>query len=324
MADENFDVETDDDKIAENANAAKAEKAAAEDISFEVEDDTPAQDRGRKAAPPPDEVSDDELASYDEKVQTRIKKFTRGYHDERRAKEAALRERKAAEDFARQVYEENKQLQEKLAAGSQQYIDQSKSVAETELAQAKRKYRDAYDSGDADELVAAQEDIAKATLKIDKISGMRPLQVKETQVQRQHTPVVDEKAENWKAKNDWFGSNRKMSAFALALHEELVTEKGIEPTSDRYYQEIDEAMRETFPSYFGSHEGAASKNAPEPADEDTSTRRATKPAAVVAPATRSTSPTKIKLTQSEVNVARQLNIPLELYAKQVAKLRNGA
>jgi len=104
----------------EAKETAKQQTAADNDFEVEIEDDTPAKDRGRPVMTQPvDEVTDEELASYDEKVQKRIKKFTRGYHDERRAKEEAIREREAAETFARQVYEENKRLQEQLANGSQ-------------------------------------------------------------------------------------------------------------------------------------------------------------------------------------------------------------
>jgi len=104
-----------------------------------------------------------------------------------------------------------------------------------------------------------------------------------------------------------------------------VEEKGISPNSDKYYQTIDRTMRQKFPEAFGSNEDeTTSQNVSEPADEDETPRRATKPAAVVAPATRSTPPTRMKLKQSEVAIAKRLGIPLELYAKKVAELRNGA
>ena len=122
-------------------------------LEIEVEDDTPVEDRGRKPMKEPvDDPTDDELASYDEKVQQRIKKFTRGYHDERRAKEEALREREAAETFARKVLEENKRLQQQLAVGSKELIETSKSAAEAELVAAKERSKKAYESADTDEL----------------------------------------------------------------------------------------------------------------------------------------------------------------------------
>ena len=302
-------------------------KPAEDEVTFEIEDDTPPEDRNRKASEPPEEVTDDELASYDEKVQKRIKKFTRGYHDERRAKESALREREAAESIARQLYEENRALQQKLASGSEEYIVQAKRVAETEMEAAERKYREAYESADSDALIAAQKEISKATLRLDRASQMKPLQVQEKEVQ---IPAqrVDTRAEEWKAQNQWFGKNRSMSAFALGLHAELVEERGINPNSDKYYQEIDRTMRKKFPEAFqdsGSDEdGSTSETDLEPAYEEIPQRRATKPAAVVAPATRSTPPNRIRLKQSEVAIAKRLGIPLELYAKKVAELKNGA
>jgi hypothetical protein len=311
------------DEVDEKSKA----KPADDEVSFEIEDDTPPEDRNRKPSEPPDEVTDDELASYDEKVQKRIKKFTRGYHDERRAKESALREREAAETLARQLYEENRALQHKLASGSQEYIEQAKKVAETEMEAAERKYREAYEAGDSEALVAAQKEISKATLRLDRASQMKPLQVQEKEVQ---IPAqrVDSRAEEWKAQNQWFGKNRAMSAYALGLHAELVEERGINPNSDKYYQEIDRTMRKKFPEAFESfgsdEDGSTSETDLEPADEEIPQRRATKPAAVVAPATRSTPPNRIRLKQSEVAIAKRLGIPLELYAKKVAELKNGA
>lgn len=310
-----------DETVSEEQNAEE------EEFSFEVEDDTPEEDRGRKASDPPEEVTEEELSSYDEKVQKRIKKFTRGYHDERRAKETALRERQAAEEYAKQLFEENKKLQEKLASGSQEYIDQAKQVAESELEAAKRAYRAAYDDGDADAIVAAQEQIARATLKIDKAATLKPLQVEEKELQiRQQPQTVDQRAEKWRSQNGWFGQNRRMTAFALGLHSELVEDRGLDPSSDRYYQEIDKTMRKTFPDYFGSDEAsdAPQTQASEPAQEDEPPRRASKPAPVVAPATRSTPPKQVRLTASQVAIAKRIGVPLELYAKQVANLRNGA
>jgi hypothetical protein len=323
------DYEGDDYKFPDEVDEPKAEEKESEeeDFSFEVEDDTPEQDRGRKTAEPPEEVTEEELASYDEKVQKRIKKFTRGYHDERRAKEAALRERQAAEEYAKQLFEENRKLQERLASGSQEYISQAKQVAESELAAAKRAYREAYDDGDTDAIVAAQEQIARATLKFDKVAELKPLQVEEKELQiRQQPQTVDRRAENWRSQNGWFGQNRRMTAFALGLHSELVEDRGIDPSSDRYYQEIDKTMRRTFPDYFGSDEDrdAPQNQASEPAQEDEPPRRASKPATVVAPATRSTSPNKVRLTASQIAIAKRIGVPLELYAKQVANLRNGA
>ena len=296
-----------------------------DDFDIEIEDDTPEEDRKKTAAPPPEEVTDDELATYDEKVQKRIKRFTRGYHDERRAKEAALRERSAAEDFARNILEENKRLQKQVASGSEVYIAQSKTAAVNELESAERSYREAYENGDADAIVASQRRIAQATLRLDKASNMRPLQVKENELQIPQRPEVDERAEKWRRKNEWFGKNRAMTAFALGLHSELVEDRGINPTSDAYYRSIDSTIRKKFPEQFGSDEDddAPPQEASEPAYEEDSPRRATKPSTVVASASRSTPPNRIRLKASEASIARRLGVSYEDYARQVAKLKRG-
>lgn len=317
---------TDDEYVFPDEEAKKVEALEDDELEIEIEDDTPKADRGRSIAEPPAEVTDDELNEYDEKVQKRLKKFTRGYHDERRAKETAFRERQAAEDFGKQMFEENKRLQEQLATGSQAYISQSKEAAESALQVARKKYRDAFEAGDADQAVTAQEEISRAMMNFDRATNMRPIEVQERQmpVSAPPQPVVDSRSEEWQNDNEWFGKNRSMTAFALGLHAELVEEQGVDPSTDEYYDAIDKTMRDKFPEQFGSKEVTRTPpQSSDPAEEETP-RRAQKPAAVVAPATRSTPPNRIRLKKSEVDVARRLGVPIELYAKQVAKLKNGA
>lgn len=291
-------------------------EAVENELQVDIEDDTPAEDRGRKPmAAPPEDPTDDELASYDEKVQARIKKFTRGYHDERRAKEEALRERLAAEEYARKVLEENKRLQKQLAEGSQVYIEQSKTTAELQLAEAKKRYKEAYEAGDADLMAEAQAELTKAALRLDKVQGMQPLQIEESVVQQTtgtNAPQMSSRDQQWLEKNTWFGPDPEMTASALGLHQKLERQYGANFVgSEEYYKTVDATMRKRFPEYFGSKE--------EPAQEETP-RRATKPSTVVAPAARSTPPNRIKLKASEAAIARRLGVPLEQYAKQVALL----
>jgi hypothetical protein len=292
-------------------------------IELEIEDDTPPEDRGRKSAPAPKEPTDDELSSYSEEVQQRIKKFTRGYHDERRAKEAAERERVAAEDFARKVYEENRRLKEQLKSGSEVFIETTKTAAQTELDVAKKKLKDAFEAGDADALVSAQEDVSKATLKIDKAQTMRPVELEQEQEFKPKQAPVDGKTKRWVDKNsDWFGVDDEMTMLAMGLDKKLQKKYGADHIgSDEYFQEIDQTMRKRFPDYFRSHEDDddPSKNSSDPA-EDESPRRASKPSTPVAPATRSTPPNRVKLKASQVALARKLGITPEQYAKQVALL----
>jgi len=307
---------------------AKAAKKEEDKFELEIEDDTPPEDRGRKPAPPPEDPTDDELASYDEKVQSRIKKFTRGYHDERRAKEQAQREREAAEEFARQVFEENKRLQQQLSHGSKAFIETSKSAAEVELESAQKKYKDAYDAGNSDELVAAQTAIAKATLKLDKAEGMKPIEVEERQFQAAAPaqPKVSPRTQKWLQTNsDWFGVDDEMTMAAMGLDKRLQREYGAEfiGTED-YFRTVDRTMRKRFPEHFRSNEDDDDpQNSSEPAAEEEPQRRATRSASPVAPATRSTPPNRVKLKQSQVALARKLGITPEQYAKQVALLNRG-
>jgi hypothetical protein len=293
------------------------------EVEIEIEDDTPEQDRGRKAAPPPEDPTDDELNSYDEKVQQRIKKFTRGYHDERRAKESALREREAAENFARQVLDENKRLKGQLEAGSKVLIEQTKSSANVELEAAKKRLKDAFESGDSDALVEAQEQVARATLRIDKTENMRPIVSEETEF-KPAAKELPQKTKSWVQSNkDWFGVDEEMTMAAMGIDKKLQRQYGADYIgTDDYFEAVDQTMRKRFPEYFESqsHEDdAPPKKASEPADEEEPPRRASK-STVVAPASRSTPPTRVKLKSSEAALARRLGVPLEVYAKEVAKL----
>lgn len=306
------------DEIVDKNVLANAE----EDLQIEIEDDTPAPDRDKKPmAEPPEDVTEDELSQYDEKVQKRLKKFTKGYHDERRAKEEALRERQAAEEFAKQVYEENQRLQQQLSEGSKMFIEQGQSAAQMALEAAEKAYKEAYESGDTDALLDAQKKITNATLRLDKAQNLKPIEIVEKPSYSAPKPVVtDARAEQWKDENPWYGDESKpehtiMSATALGVHTALLRQYGQGYIgSDDYYEKIDSRMRASFPEYFGSTNQ-------EPDEERAAPARA-KPANVVAPATRSTSPKKVKLSSSQVAIAKRLGVPLELYAKKVAEQEN--
>ena len=303
-------------------------KTEEDKFEVEIEDDTPPEDRGRKPMKEPvEDPTEDELASYDEKVQARIKKFTRGYHDERRAKEQAERERLAAEDFARQVFEENQRLKQTLNVGSQAFIETSKSAAQIELDVAKKKLKEAFEAGDSDALAAAQEELSKATMKIDRAQQMAPVRVEPEQfpVLRQPMPQPVEltpRTKKWVDRNsDWFGVDDEMTMLAMGLDKKLQREYGADYIgTEDYFKEIDRAMKKRFPDYFRSHEDDddPSQNSSDPA-EDGSPRRASR-STPVAPATRSTPPNRVKLKASQVALARKLGITPEQYAKQVALL----
>ena len=327
------DFEFPDEKEAKGKPEVPEDEDGGFDI--EIEDDTPPEDRGRKPMKTKvEDVTDDELSEYDERVQARIKKLGKGYHDERRAKEEALREREAAEKLAKQLWEQNRKLQEQVSLGSKAYIEQSKSSAEMEFENAKKRYKEAYESGDADAVVEAQAEVAKATLNLDKVQNMKPLQVEENDVQipqrSTNQPALTPKDQSWMQTNTWFGTDSEMTASALGLHQKLAKEYGASFVgTDEYYRRVDATMRRRFPEYFSDEDSqsqeddAPSKKASDPAYEDEPPRRATKPATVVAPASRSTPPNRVKLKASEAAIARRLGVPIELYAKQVAQLKRG-
>jgi len=291
----------------------EVEVEAKEEVEIEVVDDTPKKDRKRKASEPPEDVTDEELENYSEKVRKRIQHFSKGYHDERRAKESAERERKELERYAKQLADENKELQNAKTKSQQALLEQSKKQAEKDVNVAKYAYKRAYDAGDSDKVLDAQEKLTDAKLKLNKLKEVDiPLQEEETPVQsEQRAAQPDEKASNWAQENTWFGSDEEMTAYAMGVHNKIVRE-GVDPSSDEYYEKINSRMQSTFSDYFGE-DGQTE-------EQETKKRKSN----VVAPATRSTSPKKVTLTRTQVAIAKKLGVPLELYAKKVAEeMRKG-
>ena len=300
-------------------DGAEDTKIEAGEVEIEVEDDTPPEDRGRKPSEPPAEVTTDELENYSDKVKKRIQHFSKGYHDERRAKEQALREREAVEAYAKQLVEENNRLKNDSVKNKNALIESAKRQVEAELQTAKRMYKEAYESGETDAIIQAQEALNTAQIRTDRVNNFKPveqeaekpLQSNTSEVQPQVSEpqpevVRDEKAEAWRDDNPWFGSDDEMTAFALGYHSKLVKE-GVDPQSDDYYEKINSRMRNVFPDQFDDG-----------IDEPEEPKK--KSSNVVAPATRSTSPNKVRLTQSQIAIAKRLNVPLDVYAKQVAQL----
>lgn len=303
----------------------KQEKVKNEDdFEIELEDDTPPADRGREPLPKTvvEEIEQDDLEDYSDKVKTRLKQMKKVWHDERREKEAATREREEAIMAATRLLEENRALKSRVNNGEQTIIDTYKESAERELEAAKREYRDAYDAGDSEKLADAQEQIMSAKIKLDKaINASRvkkeqnTLQSKETAVQipqgQQQTPVRDPKAVAWQDRNEWFGQDDEMTSLALGLHEKLVKENGLAyATTDEYYKRIDQTMRKRFPEQFEEDERNVEVERPQ----------RTKPSTVVAPATRSTASRKIKLTTSQLQIAKKFGLTPEQYAREILKM----
>ena len=279
-----------------------------DELEIEVVDDVPKSDRKRKPSAPPTEVTDEELEDYSEKVRNRIKHFSKGYHDERRAKEQATRERQELENYAKTLVEENNQLKGTVDKNQAALLEQAKKTAAGEMLIAKRQYKQAYEAGDADKVLEAQEKLTTANIKADKLKNFAPpaLQTDNNDVQipqEAQAPVADERATSWAKENTWIGSDKEMTGYAMGLHEKLVSE-GVNPSSDKYYETINSRMQSLFPNSF------------EEVEEETKSKRQPN---VVAPASRSASPKKVTLTSTQVAIAKRLGVPLELYAKKVAE-----
>jgi len=288
------------------AEAAAESNDDSREVEVEVVDDTPKADRNRKASEPPEDVTDDELEDYSDKVRKRIQHFSKGYHDERRAKEEAHRQSQELERVTQQLMEENKKLKGNVNKNQAALLDQAKKNASIESDNAKRAYKEAYESGDSDAVLDAQDKLTNAKLKSERLANFKlpPLQETETPVPEEVGQIapavqVDERAADWQKTNSWFGDDDEMTSLALGLHNKLV-KQGVSPQSDEYYESIDTRMRQVFPDNF----------------EDAEPKR--KKTQVVAPATRSTAPRKVTLTRTQVQIAKRLGLTPEQYAKQVA------
>jgi hypothetical protein len=291
-----------------------------DDFEVEIEDDTPPEDRNKTPSDPEfvESLERDELDEYSAEAKKKIAGFRKIYHDERRLKDAAERERQEAIDIAKKLYEENKALKGKVNSTEAVAVDSFKTSAEQELTMAKKEYRDAYEAGDGDKLVEAQDKMTAAKIKLDRVfdasqnlNQRRALQERENDVQIQQQPVQqpirDTKAQSWQEKNSWFGQDDEMTSLALGLHEKLVKQNGMAyATTDEYYKRIDETMRKRFPENF------------EDVDDEKPQSRS-KPSTVVASASRSTSSKKVRLTTSQQAIAKKLGLTNEQYARELVK-----
>jgi hypothetical protein len=304
------DYEKDEFKFPDEIEMGKGDDV---NIEIEVEDDTPEQDRGREPMPKEvvEELEQDELEEYSDKVKVRLKQMKKVWHDERRAKESAYREQQEAVEYARKVSEENKRLRAQYSNGEQQFMATAQHSATLELNAAKQAYKDAYDSGDTDALIEAQEKLNNASFQLNQIKNYRPTPLQEDNFavqQHQEQPVSrpDNRALSWQERNPWFGQDEEMTAAALGLHEKL-KRNGVVVGSDEYYATLDKTMRKRFSENF---EGS-----------ETETRNSrTRSGTVVASAARSTSPNKVRLKASQIQLAKKLGLTPEQYAREAIKL----
>ena len=313
MAGENDEFKFPDEVEVEGKNTDNETE-----IEIEIVDDTPERDRGRK--PLDREVADptdEEIESYSDKVKSRIKELTHARHDERRKAESLSRERQELERLAQQLIDENKSLKQRYNAGQEVYATTAKEKAEADLGFARKALKDAHEAFDTDAIVAAQEQLAEAKMRSESMKNFKPTPLQEdgyelkTQQNTQQAAKPDEKSLRWQAKNQWFGQDgfEEYTSYALGLHQKLVT-GGTDPRSDDYYDHIDGRMKSKFPELFGND------------DKPKSGEVQKKPTTVVAPASRSTASGKIRLTATQVALAKKFNLTPQQYAAQVAKLEN--
>ncbi len=286
------------------------------DIELEIEDDTPEEDRGRQPLPLSlkEELEKDDLESYDDEVKQKLKQMRKVYHDERREKEQAFREQQEAIRLAQSLVEENKRIRSILQTGSQEYASTLQNAARLELEAARRAYKEAYDSGDSDQIMEAQEKLTDAGMRLKQAENFKMPALQQQEYVVQNTPSEPErpanpKLEAWQERNPWYGVDDEMTAAALGLHEKLKKSGDVQIGSDEYYAILDKTIRRRFPEQFEEETGSKAK-----------AESRTKPSTVVAPAMRSTAPQRIKLKASQVALAKKLGLTPEQYALELRKL----
>ena len=260
--------------------------------------------------------TEDEIAGYSAGVQKRIKKMTFDIKEAERHKAEAIKVREEAVNYAKTIHEENERLKKTLEQGEGVIVDQAKRRIVADKERARAAYKEAYDLGDSDAMIAANEKLNAINNEEYRVARMKPQQRPTSEFKLQQTQEVaqepDQRTKEWSARNEWFGPDKRMTGFAFGVHEELVT-SGVAAGSDDYYEKIDEAMRSAFPSKFNAGENK----------RDVVTSRKT--GNVVAPANRSTNKSRtVTLSPSQASLAKRLGLSNEQYAAQALKeSRNG-
>ncbi len=296
-------------------------------IEVEVVDDRPLEDRK------PPKKEDSEVNDLSENANKRIKKLKYDYHEERREKEKAERLRDEAVNYAKRASTENERLNKLLGTGQQELVKQAKQKAEFAKQAATQHYKKAYEDGDAEAIAKAQQILTEATLasqqaqylpqqlanqvlREEQQQAQQQVQQQPVQQQPVEVPQPDEKAVAWQQNNEWFGADEEMTNFAYGVHTKLIKEN-VDPTSKEYYDRVDQRMREVFPQEFETEDSY--KEVADPVES----RKSQTPPSVVAPATRNNGarPSKVKLTATQVSLARKLGITPEQYAAELIKER---
>jgi hypothetical protein len=315
------EMQTEEFKFPDEQEVEDQGKPVEDNLEIEIEDDTPEEDRNRtpiaaekvKAL----EVEVDDLDKYSKEAKDKLIRMKRVWNDERRRADSAERERQEALDAANRLLAENRKFKELVTKNQQERHTAVTQSTELKLSAAKKAYKEAYDAGDSDALADAQQAITQATLELENAKNFTPAPLQEekfeVQTQQQYQqPPTDAKLNNWQRQNPWFGQDEEMTAAALGLHEKL-KRQGAVIGSDEYYATLDQTMRKRFPENFDDQE-------PEVEVEPKEDVQKAKPSTVVAPATRSTAPKKIRLKTSQVAIAKKLGLTPEQYVRELLKL----
>ena len=311
------------------------------DVEVQVVDDRPVEDQvgPRDEARLPADADAEEIENVGGRAGKRIQQLKYEFHEERRNKEAAVRMQEEAVRYAQQVDSQNRDLRGVLERGEKVLLSEIHSRTDSQLSAAKEKYKKAYESGDSDEIVDAQEQLNRTVIEAQQASQYTPVvedqnrQAMEQQAymqqvamqrraqmqqaqQMQHAQRAqlaqrqaqeDPNLKDWMSNNRWFGEDTEKTQFAMGVHENLVSKEGLDPRSNEYYSRIDERMREVFPGTFsdqGSGDPAVGRGM----------------TTVVAPARRGGAPPRrVQLTSTQVSLAKRLGITPEQYAKQLTK-----
>jgi hypothetical protein len=319
------EMQTEEFKFPDETEAEVTEdkgKPVEADLEIEIEDDTPEEDRGRTPTTPEKvkalEVEVDDLDKYSKEAKDKLIRMKRVWNDERRRADSAERERQEAINAANSLLAENRKFKELVNRNQQARHTAVTESTELKLSAAKKAYKEAYDAGDSDALADAQQAITQATLELQNAKNFAPTPLQEdnfevqTNQQYQPQPPTDAKLNTWQRQNPWFGQDEEMTAAALGLHEKL-KRQGAAIGSDEYYATLDRTMRKRFPESFDDLE-------PEVEVEHKEDTPRAKPSTVVAPATRSTAPKKIRLKTSQVAIAKKLGLTPEQYVRELLKL----
>ena len=282
--------------------------ASVDDIEVSILDDRPEEDQVE--ARDPNRSQGDDLDELSGSVNSRIKRLRYEFHEERRSKEAAERMREEAVRYAENIAKENSDLKNILHRGEKVLLSEIKGRADGELDRARTDFKSAYEAGNADELVKAQEAMTRSQYDLSRASEAQPTipdPALSPPAPSRPAPV-DPKLQSWLRENNWFGQDEELTSFAYGVHEKLVKKDGVDPRTDEYYTRINKRMREVFPGKFENGMGA---------EEPAASSRAS---SVVAPANRSSGkPRQVQLTSTQVALAKRLGITPQQYAQQLLK-----